>query len=66
MNLLRLDVVIKRHVFGRAMQRGIHPDMIKDALRKGKMQRFGKQGIDFINIGSKKTFMYVGELIRNN
>ena len=65
MDLSRYDVVIKRHVFERAMQRGIHPDMIEDAMLKGKMQRFGKHGIKFINKGSKRTIICVGELIGN-
>ena len=57
--------MIKRHVFERAMQRGIHPDMIEDTLLKGKVKRFGKHGIKFINKGSKRTIICVGELAGN-
>jgi hypothetical protein len=65
MDLSNYDVVIKRHVFERAMQRGLHPDMIEDTLLKGKVKRFGKHGIKFINKGSKRTIICIGELIGN-
>lgn len=65
MDLSRYDLVIKRHVFERAMQRGIHPDLIEDTLLKGKIKRFGKHGIKFISKGSKRTIICVGELIGN-
>ena len=42
MDLSKYDIEIKRHVFVRAMQRGIHPDLIEDTIKKGKMKRFGK------------------------
>ncbi|MBI2655352.1 hypothetical protein HYX06_02925 [Candidatus Woesearchaeota archaeon] len=65
MDISQYDLVIKRHVFERAMQRGIHPDMIEDTLLKGKIKRFGKHGIKFINKGSKRTTVCVGELVGN-
>ena len=65
MDLSQYDLVIKRHVFERAMQRGVHPDMIEDTLLKGKVKRFGKHGIKFISKGSKRTIICVGELIGN-
>ena len=65
MDLLKYDVEIKRHVFERAMQRGIHADMIEDTLLKGKIKRFGKHGIKFVNKGSKRAIICVGELVGN-
>ena len=65
MDIPQYDLVVKRHVFERAMQRGIHPDMIEDTLLKGKVKRFGKHGIKFINKGSKRTIICVGELVGN-
>ena len=65
MDISQYDLVINRHVFERAMQRGIHPDMIEDTLLKGKVKRFGKHGIKFINKGSKRTIICVGELAGN-
>ncbi|MBI2654110.1 DUF4258 domain-containing protein [Candidatus Woesearchaeota archaeon] len=65
MDISKYDLVIKRHVFERALQRGIHPDMIEDTLLKGKMKRFGKHGIKFVSKGSKRTIICVGELIGN-
>ena len=66
MDLSKYDVVIKRHVFERAMQRSIHPDLIEETLLKGKVKRFGKHGIKFTNKGSKRTIICAGELIGNN
>ena len=63
MDLSKYDVIIKRHVFERAMQRGIHPDTIEDILLKGKIKKFGKHGIKFISKGSKRNIICVGELI---
>ena len=65
MDLSQYDLVIKRHVFERAMQRGVHPDMIEDTLLKGKVKKFGKHGIKFISKGSKRTIICVGELVGN-
>ena len=63
MDISQYDLVIKRHVFERAMERGIHPDMIEDTLLKGKLKRFGKHGVKFIRKGSKRTIICVGERI---
>lgn len=65
MDISKYDLVIKRHVFERAMQRGIHPDLIEDTLLKGKVKRFGKHGIKFVSKGSKRTIICIGELIGN-
>lgn len=65
MDLSRYDIIIKKHVFDRAMERGIHPDMIENALLKGKMERFGKHGVKFINKGTKRTVICVGEMVGN-
>lgn len=65
MDISQCDVEIKRHVFQRAMERGIHPDMIEGTLLKGKVKRFGKHGIKFIGKGSKRTIICVGELVGN-
>ena len=63
MDISKYDLVIKRHVFERALQRGIHPDIIEDAIFKGKVKRFGKHGVKFISKGSKRTIICVGELV---
>ena len=65
MDISQYDLIIKRHVFERAMQRGIHPDIIEATLSKGKIKRFGKHGIKFVNKGSKRTIICVGELVGN-
>ncbi len=39
--------------------------MIENTLLKGKIKRFGKHGVKFINKGSKRTIICVGELIGN-
>ena len=50
------------HVFIRAMERGIHPDLIEDTIQKGKFERFGKHGVKIIGRGSKRTIICIGEL----
>ncbi len=63
MDISKYDFRIMRHVFVRAMQRNIHPDLIEETLLKGKIKRFGKHGIKFINKGSKRTIICIGELM---
>lgn len=63
MDISRYDVEIKRHVFIQALKRGIHPDLIEDTLRKGTVEPYGKNGVKFINKGSKRTIICVGEIV---
>ena len=65
MDILKYILEIKRHTFERAMQRGIHPDMVEDTILKGKIKRFGKNGVKFISKGSKRTIICVGEIAGN-
>jgi len=65
MDIIKYDLIIKRHVFEQAMKRGIHPDMIEQTLLNGKMKRFGKHGIKFISKGSKRTIICIGQIIGN-
>ncbi|MBI2139167.1 DUF4258 domain-containing protein [Candidatus Woesearchaeota archaeon] len=62
MDLSKYDVVIKRHAFMRALERGVHPDLIEAALQKGRVERFGKHGIKFVSKGSKRTIVCIGEI----
>ncbi len=66
LDISKYDLVIKRHVFARALERNIHPDMIEDCILKGKMERFGKNGVRFVNKGSKRTIICIGELSGTN
>ena len=63
MDISKYELIIRRHVFDQALKRGIDPDMIEQALLKGKMERFGKHGVKFINKGAKKTVVCVGQII---
>lgn len=63
MDISKYELDIKLHVFQRALERGIHPDLIEDTIFKGKVERFGKHGIKFVSRGSKRTIICVGELI---
>ncbi len=65
MDISKIDLEIKHHVFKRALERKINPDMIEQTLLKGKLTRFGKHGVKFVNKGSKRTIICVGELIGN-
>lgn len=59
------ELEIRHHVFIRALERGIHPDLIEDTLKKGKIERYGKHGVKFISKGSKRTIICVGQMIGN-
>lgn len=63
MDISNYDIQIKRHVFVQAMARGIYPDLIEDALQKGKIEKFGKHGVKFISKGSKRTVVCVGQIV---
>lgn len=65
MDITKYEIVIKRHAFDQALLRGVHPDMIEQSLLKGKIKRFGKHGVKFINRGSKMTIICVGEMAGN-
>jgi len=65
MDILKYELEIKRHAFERAMQRGIHPNMIEDTIFNGKIKRFGKHGVKFISKGTKRTIICVGEIAGN-
>ena len=54
----KYDLEIKRHVFVRAMQRGIHPDLIENTIYNGQVKKFGKNYVKFIS----KTIICVGEI----
>ena len=57
-DISKFEFEIKHHVFKRAMQRGIHPDRIEDTLKKGKIERFGKNYIKFVT----RSLVCVGEI----
>ncbi len=63
MDISRYQIEISRHAFIRALQRGIDPDAIEDVLQNGKIERYGKQGIKFVQRGSKRTLICIGELV---
>jgi len=63
MDLSKYDLEIKHHVFIQALKRGINPDLIEDTLRKGSIARYGKHGVKFVNHGSKRTIICVGQII---
>src|SRR3989338_103959 len=55
MEISKYELEIKHHAFIQAMQRGISPDLIEQAILKGSIQRYGKHGVKFICQGSKRT-----------
>ena len=59
MDISKYEIEIKRHVFIRALQRNINPDLIEDTLKKGKVERFGKNYVKFI----AKSTICVGEVV---
>lgn len=61
-DIRKYDIEIKHHVFIRAMQRGLSPDIIEDVIKNGEVEEFGNDRIKFIRKGSKKTIICVGEI----
>lgn len=63
MDISNYEIEIKHHAFKRALERNIDPDLIEDILKNGEIKKYGKHGIKFINKGSKRTIICVGEII---
>lgn len=63
MDISKYEIVIRHHVYQRALEREIYPDMIEETLLKGTKEYYGKHGIKFINKGAKRTIICVGEII---
>ena len=61
MDRTKYDIEIKHHVFKRALQRNIHPDLIENVILNGKIERFGKNHVKFIKKG-KRTIICMGEI----
>jgi len=58
MDRTKYDLEIKHHVFLRAMQRGITPDLIEITIKNGKIERFGKNYVKF----TSNSVICVGEI----
>lgn len=52
------EIEIRHHVFVRAMERSITPDLIDYCIMNGKVKRFGKNYVKFIT----KSLICVGEV----
>lgn len=58
MDRAKYEIEIKHHVFIRAIQRGINPDIIESIIMNGKVERYGKNYIKFIT----RSYICVGEI----
>ncbi|MFH1255774.1 MAG: hypothetical protein V1494_00640 [Candidatus Diapherotrites archaeon] len=56
-------IVISRHAFVRAVQRRIHPDLIEDTVKTGKMKRFGKNNVKIEKRFKHYTITCVDEIV---
>ena len=56
-------IILSRHSFIRAMQRGIDPDVIETTIKTGKMRHFGKNRVNFEKRFRKFTIICVDEKI---
>ncbi len=63
MDINKYEVEITQHVYLRALQRNIDIDELENFLNKSKVFRFGKHGVKFVNIGSKRTIVCVGHIV---
>jgi len=59
MDRTQYEVEIKHHAFIKAMERGIHPDLIENCIKNGGIRRFGKNYVKFMT----KSVICVGEVI---
>lgn len=62
MDRTKFDIVIKRHAFIRAVQRGVTPDMIEATIMGGKIKRYGKNYVKFTQRYKSFDVICVGEV----
>lgn len=59
-------IVIKVHAVKRARERHIaFPDQVYDAIRTGKVKKFGKNGIKFVKKNKENSIICIGEIAGN-
>lgn len=58
MDRTKYTLEVKHHVLVRAMQRGIHPDLIENTIFNGKIERFGKDYVKFMS----RSIICIGEI----
>ncbi|MAF36711.1 hypothetical protein CL622_06360 [archaeon] len=58
MDRTKYEIEIAHHVFSRALERKIDPDVIKSVIWNGKIERFGKHYIKF----KSKSIVCIGEI----
>ncbi|MFH1649252.1 MAG: hypothetical protein ABIA93_01760 [Candidatus Woesearchaeota archaeon] len=59
----QLQTIVTEHAFIQALRRGIHPDRIEEAVRHGKVKRFGKTGVKFVQRDVIAVCQVVGDRI---
>ena len=64
--LMSPAIVITKHAFTRAMQRGITPNIIEDTIQTGTMKKFGKNRVKFTKEFRKMSVNCVDEIIGQN
>ena len=48
MDRTQYEIEIRNHAFIRAMERGIHPDLIENCIKNRSIKRFGKNYVKFM------------------
>jgi len=59
-NIYKIEIT--KHAYFRAYQRGITPDLIYSSIRCGKIIRFSKNHLKFVNKRKKNTIICVDEI----
>lgn len=55
-------IIVRVHAIRRAREKGIaYPDHVYQVLKMGKVERYGKNGINFISKSEKGSIICVGE-----
>ena len=65
MDISNFEIVIRRHAFIRAMERGVSPDMIEATLKGGTIERFGKNNLKFVKKYKRFTVICVDQICGN-
>ncbi len=63
MDISKYEVEISKHALYRAIENDLDVDDICRILKNAEIQRFGKHGVKFINKGSKRVVICVGNII---
>jgi len=60
-NIYKIEVTF--HAYSQALLRGIDPDLIENTIKCGKVVRFAKNRLKFVNKRDKNTIICIDEVL---